>query len=205
MMKKINDGILNSIGKVFDVEIEIKDGKLVIKENPSTKSDYLKAGGSLAISSAGAGLSYYIASVAGEEVMKGLFLTVMTSGCPGLLPFLCLADEAILGVCTTFSCFSLGIGIAIAGLVYMVNNFDERKKNAYKNSIKNLKEKFHSLFDGFEKKINQEYYAKKEKALNDIKNYLNMYYYPIELEKKKIQELLDEYNYLKNDIMDNIK
>ena len=64
-----------------------------------------------------------------------------------------------------------------------------------------MREKFLCMFDGYEKKISQSYYAKKEKTLEDIASFLKMCYNPIQLDENQKQYLYNQYNYLKEDIM----
>jgi hypothetical protein len=206
MMENINNGIIKAIGKVFNVNIIFENGKLVIKENPSTKDAYIKASGSLALAAAGGGYAYYIGLVAGEEVLKGALMTVIFSAQPGFLPLFYLSGvESVVVALDAFVAFGLGVGALFLGLGLVMYNFSERKKNAYETAIKNLETKFYSIYDGFEKKINQEYNAKKEKTLQDIAVYLNMCYDPIQLDEYQKQNLINEYNYLKTKIYEIIK
>ena len=49
MVKNIGEGILQLIQEIFDIQIYFEDGKMKIKENPSSNKAYLKAVGSLAL------------------------------------------------------------------------------------------------------------------------------------------------------------
>ena len=204
MVENINRGILNTIEKIFDVQIYFEDGKMKIRENPSTKKAYLKAGGSLALTGLGIGTAYYIGLVAREEVVKGLIYVGFCYLQPGiaLLP---LFDEGLAAMVsysmTMLGGFTLGIGAALGGIVLMAYAFSNRKEEAYKNSIKNLKEKFFCVYDGYEKKINKDYYAKKEKSLEEIASFLKMCYNPIQLDEYQKQCLYNQYDYLKSEII----
>ena len=204
MAQNINNGILGIIEKIFDIQIYFEDGKMKIKENPSTKEAYLKAAGSLALSGLGAGAAYYLALVGGEQIVHGLIFAAMASAQPGFIA-LTILDGSIASMVSSsmimLGGFTLGIGFALGGIALLIKVFGDRKEEAYKTSIKNMREKFLCMFDGYEKKINQSYYAKKEKTLEDIASFLKMCYNPIQLDENQKQYLYNQYNYLKEDIM----
>ena len=204
MVENINNGILKIIEKIFDIKIYFEDGKMKIKENPSTKEAYLKAGGSLALSGLGIGAAYYVGIVAGEQVVNGLIYTALCSVQPGIAA-LALFDEGIATMVSSsmiaLGGFTLGIGIALGGIALMIKVFSDRKEKAYETSIKNLEEKFFCIYNGYEKKINKDYYAKKEKTLEEVASFLKMCYNPIQLDEYQKKYLNNQYNSLKADIM----
>ena len=207
MSKNIHQGILKVVQNIFNVEIVIENGKMMVKENPSTKGAYLKAGASLLLSGAGTAAAYYIGAMAGEQLATGLFLTLVIGIQPGFSIF--LLDETIFAACAPCFCslgvFTLGIGAAIGGICLTLYYMEERKKKAYTISIKNMEEKFFCVFDGYEKKIIREYNAKREKTCEEIASYLNMCYNPVQLNDDQKQSLFSQYDYLKNDIMNIIQ
>ena len=106
----------------------------------------------------------------------------------------------ILGSVGTFGLLAVGIGITIFGFGSSIESISDRKKNAYNETIEKIREKFFTLYDGYEKKVIDEYNAKKEKTLVNVASYLNMCYYPIELDENQRKDLLKEYNNLENSI-----
>ena len=85
-------------------------------------------------------------------------------------------------------------------LVKAFSSFNERKKKAYDESIIKIKEKFFSLYNGYEKKKINDYNALKEKIFEDSAAYLNMCYYPVELDENQREDLLNQFNNLQQDI-----
>ena len=94
-------------------------------------------------------------------------------------------------------------GGAVASIYFLgrsVSSFNERKKQAYDDAIIKNKDKFFSLFDGFEKKITQQYNANKEKIIEEAASNLNMCYDPVELDEGDRQNLIQEYDNLEAEI-----
>ena len=89
--------------------------------------------------------------------------------------------------------FVVGTGVAHASLGSTFQSISDRKKNAYEDSIQKLKQKFFNLYDGYEKKVIKEFNAKKEKAFEGVTSYLNMCYFPVELDDEQRKSLIDKY------------
>ena len=200
MEKNINDGIIQAIGKILSVDISFENGKMVIKAKTSTTDAYLKMAGSLVISALGSGSAYYIAATASEELVKGFILAGLCGMQPGFAVIIPFCEPAVTALATA-GLFASGVLIAVVGVGFLIHCLDKKNENAYNTSLKNLKEKFFSIYDGYEKKICQQFTAKKEKAFEEIASFFNMSYNPIQLDENQKQYLISQYNYLKDDII----
>ena len=216
MFSNIRKGIDTLIQDAFKdfcdgngIEIYYENGKMMARVKPSMKDTTLKVSGSFLIAAAGVG----IANFAGGAVMLH---EVLTSGVllSELWPYFAVAQmfggeiaaqaTAQLGALLTpigwFALLVGGIAVAAGGVGLTIYNIGERKKNNYNESIKNLKKKFFSFYDGYEKKILRQYNAIKEKSAENAASYLNMQYYPVQLDEYQRQSLLLEFEELKKKI-----
>ena len=184
---------------------------MIIREKPSYKGAAKNITGALLLAGAGTLVSGAVYSVAIEQALVGGFLVAMTVAEPGLLAVgafsVIVGEGSIVAGLTTLltpvGWFTLLAGVAAATVYFLsrgVSSFNERKKQAYDDAIIKMKEKFFSIFDGFEKKITQQYNANKEKIIEEAASNLNMCYEPVELEESNRQNLIQKYNNLEEDI-----
>ena len=216
MFSNIGKGISKIIEDAFkdfceenNIEIYYENGKLMAKIKPSMMGTTLKMSGSFLIAAAGIGIVNSVAgSVVIEEVIRNGFFLCIYSSYFVTAPFFggSIASTAaeLFGILMTpignFILLLDGIAVIAGGIGLAIYNFSERKKNYYNQSIKNLKEKFFSLYNGYEKKILERYNAIKEKSAENAASYLNMQYFPVQLDEDQRQNLLDKFENLKNEI-----
>ena len=179
------------------------------KIKPSIMNTTLKISGSFLIAAARIGMINSVAgSVVIEEVIRNGFLLYIYSPIFLTAPFfggnIAATAAAEFGALMTpigwFAILVEGIIITAGGIGLAIYNFGERKKNYYDQSIKNLREKFFSFYNGYEKKILGLYNAIKEKSAENAASYLNMQYFPVQLDEDQRQNLLNKFEYLKKEI-----
>ena len=212
MFLNIQNGIKKIIEKnVKGLEISFDKGKMVIKENPSMKGTAKNVTGFLALSGVGVGVVCSVGAIAAEQAAIGGLMVAICAAEPQVIVLLGLSGllseaGAAAGLATIlvpfgwFGLIAVGATLTIGGVAFAVSSFNDRKKNAYDNSIKNMKEKFFNLYNGYEKKVTKQYNAWKEKIIENAASYLNMYYYPVELNECQREDLLNKYDNLKKDI-----
>lgn len=216
MFSNIQKGISKIIEDAFkdfceenNIEIYYENGKMMAKIKPSMMGTTLKISGSFLIAAAGIGIVNSVAgSVVIEEVIRNGFLLFIYSTYFATAPFFggsfASTAAAQFGALFTpignFLILVEGIAVIAAGIGLTIYNFGERKKNYYNQSIKNLKEKFFSFYNGFEKKILGQYNAIKEKSAENAASYLNMQYFPVQLDEDQRQNLLNKFENLKKEI-----
>ena len=216
MFSNIQKGINKIIEDVFKdfceenkIEIYYENGKMMAKIKPSIMNTTLKISGSFLIAAAGIGMINSVAgSVVIEEVIRNGFLLYIYSPIFLTAPFfggnIAATAAAEFGALMTpigwFAILVEGIIITAGGIGLAIYNFGERKKNYYDQSIKNLREKFFSFYNGYEKKILGLYNAIKEKSAENAASYLNMQYFPVQLDEDQRQNLLNKFEYLKKEI-----
>ena len=209
LVENIQYGVIKSIEEnIGDIEVFIDKGKMIIKEKPSMKNTVKTVSGLTLLTTIGAGVVYTMAGT--DALIGGLVVgtCVVQPELLGLLGMMGLYGGnaelmvlgSILGSVGTFGLLAVGIGITIFGFGSSIDRISDRKKNAYNETIEKIREKFFTLYNGYEKKVIDEYNAKKEKTLVNVASYLNMCYYPIELDENQRKDLLNEYNNLENSI-----
>ena len=210
---KIQEGIIKIIREnVEGIEISFDKGKMTIKENPSMKDTAKKVTGLLGLAGVGAGIAFGVGTVALEDAIFGGLLVGLCAVEPQFIAITALsgiASEGAIGAGLLaaltpvgwFGLLALGAGVTVGGLICAASHFSERKKNAYYNSIENIKEKFYSLYDGYEKKVIKQYNAMKENILERAASFLDMCYYPVELDESQKESLLNKFDDLKREIM----
>jgi len=215
--ENIKKNIIKIIEKNLEgIEISFENGKMIIKEKPSYKGAAKNITGALALAGIGAGVAAGVYSFALEQAIAGGILVGLSIAEPGILALsglFAIAGEgsvvagltALLTPVGWFAALAGGAAVAIWSINQGVSSFNERKKNAYEESLGKIKEKFFSLFNGFENKVTQQYNANKEKIIEEAASYLNMCYNPVELEESERQNLLNEYEKLENEIKELIK
>ena len=214
LYKNIQNGIIDTIKKnITEIDITYENGKLVIKEKPSMNQTTKNIIGLAGASILSAGLTGTLVASAGTQVVAGGITLGFTLFNPGatfvMLGITSLVGEAsftsILGAALAstgvFALAALGVVAAVSTFNYAVSQYKERKKNAYDDAIKKIKEKFELVFDGCEKKYLEQFNSRKEKIFEESASYLNMCYYPVELDEKQKEDLMYKYNDLHNDII----
>ena len=192
IQKDINQIIENAFKDFCEdnkLEIYYENGKMIAKVKPSMIDTTLKTSGSFLNAAAGIGIANYTAgSMVLEEVIRNGFLLYVYSPYFITVPFfggkIAATSAAQFGALMTpigwFSLLIGGIVITAGGIGLAIHNFGERKKNYYNQLIKNLKEKFFSFYNGYEKKILGQYYTIKEKSAENAASFLNIQYFPIQ-------------------------
>lgn len=221
MFSKIQEGIKkiieNTIKETYEengFEIYYENGKMMAKLKPSMSNSNLKISGSALIAAAGAGIVNYAAGAfAIEEVI-----------CNGFTIFICsplFATAPIFGgkigaelvayfgtLITPIGWFALlGVGVltAATGIGLAICSMNERKKDNYEQSIKDLREKVFIHLKGYEKNILNKYNAIKEASAENAAMYLNMQYCPVQLDESQRQNLFNEFEQLKKEINNILK
>lgn len=213
LYKNIQNGIIDTIKKnITEIDITYENGKMVIKEKPSMNQTTKNIIGLAGASILGAGLTGTLVATSGTEVVAGGFLASFALYNPaGTLVYLgiCSIAEnasfsallgAALGATGIFALAALGVVASIKAFSSAVSYYNERKKNAYDDAMKKIKEKFYIIFDGCEKKYLEQFNSRREKIFEESASYLNMCYYPVELDEKQKEDLINKYSYLQNDI-----
>ena len=215
MFSNIQKGISQIIEDAFkdfceenNIEIYYENGKLIAKIKPSMIDTTLKTSGSFLITAAGIGIANYAAgSVVIEEIIRnGIFLYYSPYFVK--IPFfggkIAAKAAAKFGALMThigwLALLVGGIAVTVGGIKLTIDNFGERKKNYYNQLIKNLKEKFFSFYNGYENKILEQYNAIKEKSAENVASYLNMQYFPVQLDEDQRQNLLNKFEDLQKEI-----
>ena len=214
LFTNIKNGVKDIItNNIEGIEVSFENGKIVIKEKPSMKGTATEVTGLLAFGFGGLGVAAAIGATATSEVVGGGILVGMCVAQPQTLALLgiisLVSEEGLVASLASFATpvglFFLVTGGLIAGVVGLqkaLSSFQERKKKAYDDSIVNIKEKFFSLYNGYEKKSINDFNALKEKIFEDSAAYLNMCYYPVELDENQREDLFNKYNYLQQEIND---
>ncbi len=210
--ENIKKGILEVIEKNIEgIEIYFENGQMIIREKPSYKGAAKNISRALLLAGVGTFVSGAVYTFALEQAIVGGIFLGLTAAQPGFLAFgaICSIAEAgsVVGGLTTlltpigwFALLAGGAAATVYCLSQSVSSFNERKKQAYDEAILKIKEKFFSIFDGFEKKITQQYNANKEKIIEEAASNLNMCYDPIKLDESQKQELVEKYNNLEENI-----
>ena len=108
--------------------------------------------------------------MAGEQAAIGGLICGICAAQPQMIAIFGLSgiassESLIAGIVTVltpvgwFGLLAVGAAVTIGGTVCAFRSFSERKMNAYNKSIQNIREKFFSLYDGYEKKIISQYNA----------------------------------------------
>ena len=213
--KNIQIGIKDVINKyVKNIEIIYDNGKMVIKEKLSMKETAKNVTGLTGAAIVGAGVAGTLVYTAGTQVLIGGIAAGITVTNPGLMLFsLAMAAlESGQGFAVTaltaltpvgiFGAAAVGVVVGIVSLSYAFSSYYDRKKNAYEDAIKKIKEKFHIVYDSCEKKYMEKYNSQRELIYEEAASYLNMCYYPVELGETQKEDLLNKYNYLEKEIID---
>lgn len=224
MFEKIKDGVKKAIEDYYKdicdengIDYYFKDGKMIIKIDPSTKDTTLKVTGSLALAALGVGIVNFVGTTALTEAVLGGFTLGSAVFFPGefaLTAFVTFAAGGE-GLGAALACMATPIGwfgllaagsiAAIGGIYLAASNFSERKKNYYNNSIESIKEKFFSFYNSYEKKCIKNYKSMKEKYAEEAASFLNMCHYPVELNEEQRQSLLNLFDSLQKDINNILK
>lgn len=220
-LPKLSENIQNGIRKaieesIYGIIISYDKGKMVIKEKPSMKEAGAKVAGGLGVAAVGAGIAYYVGTTALVEAFAGGVVVVGSLIEPSVLAgtgLFALVSKGgliagLISLASPIGWFALagtGVVVSLAGISYAFIYFSDRKKEAYCKSIKSLKEKFFSLYNGFEKKVINQYNAMKEQILERAAYLLNMCYYPVELSESQRESLLNKYDCLQREINNLIK
>ena len=213
-INKIIEDALKDYFNENGYEIYYENGKMMARIKPSMKGTTLKVSGSFLIAAAGIGIVNFAGgAVVMEEVIRNAFLLYFLSPYFAFVPLLGgeIGATAAAQFCTLlipigwFGLLVGGIAFTASGFGLAFYNFSERKKNNYKESIKNLKEKFFSFYKGYEKKILGQYNALKEKSIENAASFLNMQYFPVQLNEGQRQDLLNQFEYLQKEIKNILK
>ena len=210
--ENIKKEIIEVIEKnVEGIEIYFENGQMIIREKPSYKGAAKNISGALLLAGVGSVVTGAVYTLAIEQAVLGGVLVAITAAEPGFLAIgaiTAIAGEGSIvaglsALLTPVGWFGLLAGGAVASIYFLnrgVSSFNERKKQAYDDAIIKIKDKFFSLFDGFEKKITQQYNANKEKIIEEAASNLNMCYDPVELDEGDRQNLIQEYDNLEAEI-----
>jgi len=214
LYKNIQNGIIDTIKRnITEIDITYENGKMVIKEKPSMNQTTKNIIGLTGASILGLGLTGSLVTFAGTEVLAGGITAAFTLASPvGTFVTLGIVSGAegatftsVLGAALAstgvFALAAFGVVAAVSAFNYAVSQFNERKKNAYEDAIKKIKEKFFIIFDGCEKKYLEQFNSQKEKIFEESASYLNMCYHKIELDEKQKEDLIYKYNDLYKDII----
>jgi len=208
----IKNGVQDIItNNIEGIEVVFENGKMEIKEKPSMNGTTAKVSGLLTIGFGGLGIAVAVGATFTPEVVGGGILVGMCAMEPQMLALLgiisAVSEEGFVASLASLATPVGWFGLATAGLfvgglslVKAFSSFNERKKKAYDESIIKIKEKFFSLYNGYEKKKINDYNALKEKIFEDSAAYLNMCYYPVELDENQREDLLNQFNNLQQDI-----
>lgn len=189
---------------------------MIIKEKPSFKGAAKNFIEAFAIAGIGAVVVAGVYELAFEQAIIGGLLVGISYAQPGFLAFTglvtILCEETVVAGLTSlltpvgwFAALAGGAVAVIYSIHKGVSSITERKQNAYYEALQKIKEKFFSLFNGFEKKVTQQYNANKEKIIEEAASFLNMCYDPAQLEESERKKLLKEYENLENEIKELVK
>jgi len=208
-IKKIIQDAIKDFCEENGFEIYYENGKMMAKIKPSMKNTALKISGSLLVFAAGTGIAGYAGQAfALEELLRNGIILLYEWPLFAYTPFIggkvasfwAARFEAVIAPFGWFGLLVGGLLVGVVGIGLAMDSFSERKKNYYNESIKNVKERFFSFYNGYEKKILSKYDAIKSKSAEDAASYLNMQYFPVQLDEYERQNLLNKFNYLQKEI-----
>ena len=208
-IKKIIQDAIKDFCEENGFEIYYENGKMMAKIKPSMKNTALKISGSLLVFAAGTGIAGYAGQAfALEELLRNGIILLYEWPLFAYTPFIggkvasfwAARFEAVIAPFGWFGLLVGGLLVGVVGIGLAMDSFSERKKNYYNESIKNVKERFFSFYNGYEKKILSKYDAIKSKSAEDAASYLNMQYFPVQLDEDQRQNLLNKFEDLQKEI-----